>query len=66
MGHLFQWALLLVPAVKEKSLFLPQWTKSKLGPFHFHWEQTNVIDDASHFVNDVQVAAVYVVNSYRR
>ena len=39
----------------------------KMGPlFNFLGKQTNAIDDVSHFVNDVQVAAVFVVNSYRR
>ena len=38
-----------------------------MGPFFiFLGKQTNVIDDAGHFVNDVQVAAAFVVNSYRR
>ena len=39
----------------------------KMGPFfNFLGKQTNAIDDASHFVNDLLVAAVFVVNSYRR
>ena len=37
-----------------------------MGPFFiFLGKQTNVIDDAGHFVNDVQVVAVFVINSYR-
>ena len=32
----------------------------------FLGKQTNVIDDASQFVNDVQVATVFVINPYRR
>ena len=34
--------------------------------FIFLGKQTNVIDDATHFVNDVKVVAVFVVNSCRR
>ena len=44
MGHLSQWPLLLVPAVKEKLILLPQWTETKLDPFSFHL--VKIIGDA--------------------
>ena len=47
MGDLPQWALLFVPAVKETSMLLPQWTMSKWGFFLFFL--VKAIDDAKMF-----------------
>ncbi len=41
LGHLPQWALLLAPVVKEKSVLWPQWPKSKWDPFSYDFSLVN-------------------------